>query len=116
MNDLSEFEEMYLKRMFEFHDKKPGSILKTTQLASSMGVSPASATEMVQRLASRDLVTHIPYRGCSLTPSGFQISARIKRREGLLEILLSDVIGYSGDVSEAACKICLLYTSTSPRD
>jgi DtxR family Mn-dependent transcriptional regulator len=105
LTDLSEYEEMYLKRMFEFHDNKPGSILKTTKLASLMNVSPASATEMIQRLASSDLVTHIPYRGCRLTPSGFQISARIKRREGLLEILLSDVIGYSGDVSEAACKM-----------
>ena len=69
MTDLSEYEEMYLKRMFEFHDNKPGSILKTTKLASLMDVSPASATEMVQRLASRDLVTHIPYRGCLLYTS-----------------------------------------------
>ena len=72
MTDLSEYEEMYLKRMFEFHDKKPGSILKTTKLASLMNVSPASATEMIQRLASSDLVTHIPYRVCRLTPSGFK--------------------------------------------
>ena len=36
---------------------------------------------------------------------GFQQAARVKRRECLLEILLSEVIGYSGDINEAACKM-----------
>ena len=105
MIELSEFEEMYLKRMFEFYDSTPDAILKTTQLAEMLSVSPASVSEMIQRLASRDLVTHIPYKGSRLTPLGFQQAARVKRRECLLEILLSEVIGYSGDINEAACKM-----------
>lgn len=105
MIELSEFEEMYLKRMFEFYDSTPDAILKTTQLAELLSVSPASVSEMIQRLASRDLVTHIPYKGSRLTPLGFQQAARVKRRECLLEILLSEVIGYTGDINEAACKM-----------
>jgi len=105
MTKLSEFEEMYLKRLFEAHVDNPSAIVKTTQLAQMMDVSPASTTEMIQRLASRDLVTHIPYKGCRLTPDGFQQAAMIKRREGLIEILLTEVIGFKGDVLEAACKI-----------
>ena len=105
MTELSEFEEMYLKRLFEAHVDNPSAIVKTTQLAEMMDVSPASTTEMIQRLASRNLVTHIPYKGCRLTPDGFQQAAMIKRREGLLEILLTEVIGFEGDVNEAACKI-----------
>ena len=105
MTELSEFEEMYLKRLFEAHVDNPSDIVKTTQLAEMMDVSPASTTEMIQRLASRDLVTHIPYKGCRLTPDGFQQAAMIKRREGLLKILLTEVIGFEGDVHEAACKI-----------
>ena len=105
MAELSEFEEMYLKRLFEAHVDKPDAIVKTTQLAEMMDVSPASTTEMIQRLAGRDLGTHIPYKGCRLTPDGFQRAARIKRREGLIEILLTEVIGFTGDVSEAACKM-----------
>ena len=105
MNELSEFEEMYLKRLFEAHVDKPSAIVKTTQLAEMMNVSAASTTEMIQRLAGRDLVTHVPYKGCRLTPEGFQQAATIKRREGLIEILLTEVIGYEGDVLEAACKI-----------
>ena len=105
MSELSEFEEMYLKRLFEAHVDKPSAIVKTTQLAEMMNVSAASTTEMIQRLAGRDLVTHIPYKGCRLTPEGFQQAATIKRREGLIEILLTEVIGFEGDVLEAACKI-----------
>ena len=105
MKEFSEFEEMYLKRLFEAHSDNPSQIVKTTALAEMMDVTPASTTEMIQRLANRDLVTHIPYKGCRLTPEGFQEAAKIKRREGLVEILLTEVIGYEGSIKEAACKI-----------
>ena len=51
MSELSEFEEMYLKRIFESHLDEPGEIVRTTKLAELMDVSPASTTEMIQRLA-----------------------------------------------------------------
>ena len=105
MVDLSEFEEMYLKRIFEIYDSEPSTIVKTSQLAKVMRVSNASTTEMIQRLSDKELLTYIPYKGCRLTPEGFKIAARIKRREGLLQILLSEVVGFEGDVDEAACKM-----------
>ncbi len=105
MSDFSEIEEMYIKRIFEVHVDTPDAIVRTTQLANLMDISPASATEMIHRLSSRGLVTHIPYKGCRLTPDGFLSAARIKRREGLFQILLLDVIGYSGDISAAACRL-----------
>ena len=105
MNELSDFEEMYLKRMFEIHSEQPSAIVKTSMLADSMGVSAASTTEMIQRLAGRDLVTYIPYKGSRLTAEGFSIAGKIKRRQLLLELLLTDVIGYEGDVSSIACEM-----------
>jgi len=105
MPEFSEIEEMYLKTIFEVHSESPGEIVKTTQLADLMGVSAASVTEMVQRLSQREMITHIPYRGCRLTTEGFQLAARVKRREGLLEVLLKDVIGFKGDVKAVACKM-----------
>ena len=105
MPEFSEIEEMYLKTIFEVHTESPGEIVKTTQLADLMGVSAASVTEMVQRLSQREMITHIPYRGCRLTTEGFQLAARVKRREGLLEVLLKDVIGFKGDVKAVACKM-----------
>ncbi|MDG1540570.1 MAG: metal-dependent transcriptional regulator [Candidatus Thalassarchaeaceae archaeon] len=105
MSEFSEIEEMYLKTIFEVHTETPGEIVKTTQIAELMGVSAASVTEMVQRLSQREMITHIPYRGCRLTTEGFQLAARVKRREGLLEVLLKDVIGFKGDVKGVACKM-----------
>ena len=102
---LSEFEEMYLKRIFEAHSLEPGEIVRTTRLADLMDVSPASTTEMIQRLALRDYLTYIPYKGCRLTSEGFKHASRIKRREELLKILLTDVIRFDGDVDAVACKI-----------
>ena len=105
MSEFSEIEEMYLKTIFEVHSEMPGEIVKTPQIADLMGVSAASVTEMVQRLTQRGMITHIPYRGCRLTTEGFQLAARVKRREGLLEVLLKDVIGFKGDVKAVACKM-----------
>ena len=105
MNELSDFEEMYLKRMFEIHSEQPSAIVKTSMLADSMGVSDASTTEMIQRLAGRDLVTYIPYKGSRLTAEGFAIAGKIKRRQLLVELLLTDVIGFEGDVNSIACEM-----------
>lgn len=105
MIELSEFEEMYLKRIFELHSDKPDQIVKTTQLAESMDVSAASTTQMLTRLSKKDLLTYLPYRGCRLTPVGFISAAKIKRREALVEILLVDIIGFKGDINAMACKI-----------
>ena len=105
MSELTEFEEMYLKRIFESHAEDPSEIVRTTKLADLMEVSAASTTEMIQRLASQDYLTYIPYKGCRLTPSGFKYASRIKRREELLKILLRDVIRFEGDVDSAACNL-----------
>ena len=102
---IKEFEEMYLKTMFEIHSENPAAIVKTSMLAESMGVSAASTTEMIQRLSGRDLVTYIPYKGSRLTSEGFAIAGKIKRRQLLIELLLTDIIGFDGDVSSVACEM-----------
>lgn len=105
MTELSDFEEMYLKRMFEIHSKNPSAIVKTSNLAEMMGVSAASTTEMIQRLSNRDLVTYLPYKGSRLTTEGFSIAGKIKRRQLLIEMLLTDVIGFQGDIYAIACEM-----------
>ena len=50
---FQEFEDEYLEMMYEFHEAEPGGIVRTGDLAAKLDVSPASATEMVQRLAVR---------------------------------------------------------------
>ena len=67
---FQEFEDEYLEMMYEFHEETPGGVVRTGDLASKLGVSPASATEMVQRLATRGYLEYIPYKGARLTEDG----------------------------------------------
>lgn len=104
-SDVSEGEEAYLKRALEAFEDNPSEIVKTSDLAARLNVSSASVTEMIKKLAARDLVTHIPYRGSRLTSKGFIHANRVKRRQMLIEILLSDVLGFEGDLSELTSKM-----------
>lgn len=66
----------------------------TGALAERMGVSPATATAAVKRLADRGLVDHRPYRSVELTPPGRQVALAAIRRHRIVERFLSDMLGY----------------------
>jgi DtxR family Mn-dependent transcriptional regulator len=65
----------------------------TTALARAMGVSPASASAMVKKLAALGLVEHAPYRGLSLTPDGQRVAIEVIRHHRLLELYLAETLG-----------------------
>lgn len=101
---FQEFEDEYLETMYEFHEKEPLGLVRTGDLAGRLNVSPASATEMVQRLASRGYLEYIPYKGVRLTEQGLQHGQKMKRRHRLAEVLL-DILPYEGDAHETACRL-----------
>ena len=101
---FQEFEDEYLETLFDFHEKNPGMRVRNGDLASYLGVSPASATEMVQRLAKNGFVDYVPYKGVLLTDSGLEHGAMMKRRHRLAEVLLS-VLPFEGDIHETACRL-----------
>ena len=102
---INEFEEMYLKRLYEFYITDPQKPIRNRLIAEAMGVSQASSSEVIHRLASNGLVYHIPYRGATLTQDGVNASAKIKRREGLMEVFLVKMLDFQGDVNAAACRL-----------
>ena len=104
-NEISEGEEAYLKRALEAFEENPSQIVKTSDLAARLNVSSASVTEMIKKLAARNLVTHVPYKGSRLTSEGFLHANQVKRRQMLIEILLSEVVGLDGDLSDVASKM-----------
>jgi DtxR family Mn-dependent transcriptional regulator len=67
--------------------------VSTTALAKAMGVSPASASAMVKKLAALGLVEHKPYHGVSLTPSGERVALEVTRHHRLLELYLAQTLG-----------------------
>jgi len=60
--------EDYLKVIYKLQQALGSAT--TSAVAGRMGVSAASATSMIKRLARQRLVVHTPYRGLVLTPQG----------------------------------------------
>ena len=87
--------EDYLKAIYKLEEaKRP---VPTTALASELGLSAASVTNMVKGLAGRGLLAHEPYRGVALTPAGRRAALRIIRRHRVIEAYLIARLGYTWD-------------------
>ena len=101
---FQEFEDEYLETLYEFDERIPGERVRNGELAKYLGVSPASATEMIQRLAKNGFVDYVPYKGAVLTDKGLEHGMMMKRRHRLAEVLLTQ-LPFEGDVHETACRL-----------
>lgn len=69
----------------------------TTQIAGRLGVSPATVSSGVRRLAEQGLVTHQRYGSITLTELGRELAVGIVRRHRLVETFLVQVLHYRWD-------------------
>ena len=92
MLELSQSIEDYLKAIYKLDEQ---GAVSTSDVASGLGVSPASVTNMIKKLAGLDLVEHESYKGVRLTPLGRSAALEIIRHHRLLETYLREVMGYS---------------------
>jgi DtxR family Mn-dependent transcriptional regulator len=88
---LSDAIQDYLREIYKL--SASGDRVTTTALARGMGVSPASASAMVKKLAALSLVVHAPYHGVSLTPEGERVALEVIRHHRLLELYLAETLG-----------------------
>ncbi len=102
---IREFEEMYMKTLYGLAEENSGEPIRTSQVADAMQVSAASASEMLKRLGGKGLLDHEPYKGVHLTEEGLAFASRVKRREGLMEVFLVQMLDFEGDVHDAACRL-----------
>ena len=86
----------YLKTIYH-HTEWQSERITPSQLAGELGLAPSSVTEMVQKLAAQDLVSHRPYGPISLTAEGGRRAAAIIRRHRLIETWLVREFGYAWD-------------------
>lgn len=63
-------------------------------LAEALGVSPASVSEMVARMAEDGLVDSEPYKGAMLTHAGVEIAASMVKNHRLWEVFLLQCLDY----------------------
>jgi Mn-dependent DtxR family transcriptional regulator len=74
--------EDYLERILELINAK--GYARVVDIASSLKISQASVTNMVQRLDSDGLLKYEKYRGLVLTTAGETLARNIARRHELL--------------------------------
>ena len=80
--------------------------VSTSAIAQSMGVSLASVSEMLRRLAEKGFVEHQPYGGASLTAEGRKHFLHLTRRHRLWEVFLNRHLGVPWeDVYQHACSL-----------
>ena len=77
-----------------------------------LGVTPATATSMLKRLAGLGLVDYLPYKGVSLTPAGEKVALEVIRHHRLIEAYLSEALGMPTTASTRRRRCS---STTSPR-
>jgi DtxR family Mn-dependent transcriptional regulator len=92
----SEAIEDYAKAIYTVSLDRPGPVLNG-ELAERLGVTPATATSMLKRLAGLGLVDYMPYRGATLTPAGERVALEVIRHHRLIEAYLSEALGMPSD-------------------
>ncbi len=101
---FDEATEEYLEAVYRLEHEGPG--VTTSALASELGVSPASVSGMLKKLANEGYIEHRARGDAKLTRKGLEIAVRVMRRHRLAECLLTDVLGMPWDeVHSEACRL-----------
>lgn len=85
-NQLSEPHEDYLERIYELFTEK--EFVRAVDVAERLGISSASVTKMLQKLANEGYLTVEKYRGFVMTQKGKLAGSRIQKRHQILESFL----------------------------
>ena len=95
--ELSPNIQEYLKQIYQITSS--GGTASTNQLASALGISAASVTNMVQKLSKTKppYLSYQKHQGVRLTEAGRRAALKIIRRHRLIEHYLVKALGYSWD-------------------
>jgi DtxR family Mn-dependent transcriptional regulator len=96
---LSESIQDYLKGIYKL--QAAGERVTITAVARDQGVSAASASAMVKKLAALDLLEHEPYGGAHLTEAGERVAVEVIRHHRLIELYLARTLGLDVDAVHA---------------
>ncbi len=79
----------------EYRPVSSGSLTLASRVAEMLGVSRASAGEMLKRLEAEGLIERGEQKEAVLTPSGRARAERVVRKHRIIERLLTDFMGYT---------------------
>src|ERR1700744_1497917 len=93
MNTLAE--ENYLKSIY--HLSQGADNVSTNQIAAQLNTRAASVTDMLKKLADKQLINYTPYQGVTLTSAGEKIAVHIVRKHRLWEYFLVEKLDFRWD-------------------
>ncbi|WP_348798184.1 metal-dependent transcriptional regulator [Flavobacterium adhaerens] len=89
-------EENYLKSIYHLTVNLDGEV-STNAIAEMMETKASSVTDMLKKLADKDLVNYKKYQGVSLTDNGKLAAKMIIRKHRLWEVFLVEKLDFSWD-------------------
>ncbi|MFQ3173448.1 MAG: DtxR family Mn-dependent transcriptional regulator, partial [Flavobacterium sp.] len=89
-------EENYLKTIYHI-TVVSNSEVSTNAIAEMMETKASSVTDMIKKLAEKDLVNYKKYQGVSLTDKGKLAAKMIVRKHRLWEVFLVEKLDFSWD-------------------
>lgn len=93
---LSQTEENYLKAIYGLSYNNSKNV-STTLISDLLKTKASSVTDMIQKLADKDLIHYKKYQGVSLTKMGRKIAVQIVRKHRLWEVFLVNKLHYNWD-------------------
>lgn len=88
-------EENYLKIIY--HLSVSNNPVQTNAIAERIQTKAASVTDMIKKLADKELVDYVKYQGVSLTEKGKSAAINIVRKHRLWEVFLVDKLNFKWD-------------------
>ena len=93
---MTQSEENYLKIIYHLSLVSKNEI-STNAIAEKMTTKASSVTDMLKKLAEKELVSYQKYQGVSLTKNGLLTAKNIVRRHRLWEVFLVDKLKFAWD-------------------
>ena len=93
---ISQTEENYLKAIYKITERE-GKSASTNAISTAMSTAAASVTDMIKRLATKDLVNYEKSKGVTLTTEGGRLATLLIRKHRIWEVFLCEKLGYTWD-------------------
>jgi len=87
-------EENHLKAIFHLYAETKQAV-STNAIAEVMNTKASSVTDMLKKLAEKQLINYVKYQGVTLSKKGYQRAVSIIRKHRLWEVFLVEKLHFS---------------------
>ncbi|MEQ9221177.1 MAG: metal-dependent transcriptional regulator [Cyclobacteriaceae bacterium] len=94
---ITNTEENYLKAIYSLNVDRNGKELGTNELASHLGISPATASSMLKKLKDKEYIHYEKYGAISLLEKGEKAAYIVIRKHRLWETFLVEKLEFTWD-------------------